>query len=178
MKKFIHLLRENLVVVSMITIMFLIAVGAVFTWLNKRKIKETTELRAQAEEVKERLDMIFSVSLRQIDLGLRGYALTKNDQLLSPMNNGIIASGSNLRKLDSLLRVQQLDTSIVKFERIRKGVTDYIAFSREMKKVAEQDSMRQFVEMLKQDKGYDLWVLFAPFNASHVAYENEVIQKA
>src|SRR5689334_1638458 len=141
MKKLIHLLRENLVMVSMVTIMFLIAIGAVFTWINKRKIKETTELRAQAEEVKERLDMIFSVSLRQIDLGLRGYALTKNDQLLNPMNNGILAGASNLHKIDSLLRVQQLDTSLVKFERIQKGVLDYVAFSKEMKKVAEQDSM-------------------------------------
>jgi PAS domain S-box-containing protein len=164
--------------VSMITVMFLIVVGATLTWLNKRKIKETTELKSQAEEVKGRLDMIFSVSLRQIDLGLRGYALTKNDQLLNPMNIGIVAGTSNLNKIDSLLRVQKLDTSIVKFERIRKGVLDYIAFSKEMKKVAEQDSMKQFVAMLKQDKGYDLWVLFAPFNAAHVAYENTVIQKA
>ncbi len=178
MKKLIHLVRENLVVVSMVTIMFLIAIGATFTWLNKRKIKETTQLKAQAEELKERLDMIFSVSLRQIDLGLRGYALTKNEQILNPMNNGILANGSNLRKIDSLLRVQKLDTSLVKFEKIRNGVQDYIAFSLLMKKEAEQDSMKQFIAMLKQDKGYDLWVLFAPFNASHVAYEDAVIQKA
>src|SRR6478736_321916 len=150
MKKFIHLLRENLVVVSMITIMFLIAVGAVFTWLNKRKIKETTELRAQAEEVKERLDMIFSVSLRQIDLGLRGYALTKNDQLLSPMMTGIAANEINLNKIDSLLKLQKLDTSVTRFERIKRGVDDYIEFSKLMKKEAERDSIGNFVEMLKK----------------------------
>src|SRR5712671_2432113 len=121
MKKLIHLLRENLVMVSMITVMFLIVIGATLTWLNKIKVKETIELRAQAEEVKERLDMIFSVSLRQIDLGLRGYALTKNEQLLNPMNNGILANKSNLRKIDSLLRVQKLDTSLIKFEKIRNG---------------------------------------------------------
>ena len=162
----------------MVTIMFLITVGAIFTWVNKRKIKETTELRAQAEEVKERLDMIFGAHLRLIDLGLRGYALTKNEQILNPMNSGISGNAINLRKIDSLLRVQKLDTSLLKFERIKKGVLDYIAFSQLMKKEAEQDSMKQFVAMLKQDKGYDLWLLFAPFNASHIAYEDAIIKKA
>src|SRR6187431_1708909 len=125
MKKLNTIFKENLVTVSMVTIMILIGLGATFTWLNKRKITETSQLKLQAEEVKQRLDMIFSVSLRQIDLGLRGYALTKDDQLLTPVRNGIVANESNLRILDRLLRVQKLDTSLIKFERIKKGISDY-----------------------------------------------------
>ena len=178
MKLLTKIFKENRVLVSMITIMILIATGATLTWLNKNKIKETTEIELQAQEVKNRLDMIFSVSLRQIDLGLRGYALTKDEQLLDPFNNGIIANESNLSKLDSLLKIQGLDTSLVKFDKIKKGVSDYIEFSKVMKNEAELDSMKQFVAMLKQDKGYDLWRLFEPFNSSHIAFEDSVIKKA
>jgi hypothetical protein len=178
MKKSIQLFKENLVVISMSLVMFLILLGATLTWLNKRKIVETTQLKLQAQEVKQRLDMIFTVTLRQIDLGLRGYALTKNVQLLNPLEKGIIGNVTNLRKLDSLLGAQKLDTSLVKFDKIKKGVAEYIEFSMLMKKEAERDSMKTFVKMLNADKGYDLWVLFAPFSASHIAYEDALIVKA
>lgn len=178
MKKLSRLVSENIVMISMLTVMILIVVGATFTWLNKRKIVETTRVKLQAEEVKQRLDFIFNVSLQKIDLGLRGYALTKNDQLLSPLVTGISDNEINLRKLDSLLRIQKLDTSLVKFDKIKIGIADYIEFSMMMKKEAERDGLGEFVNMLEKDKGYDLWVLFAPFRASHMLYEDSLIAKA
>jgi CHASE3 domain sensor protein len=178
MDKLRKAISENLVTISMLVVMILIVLATGFAWLNKREIVETNIIKSQAEEVKERLDNIFSVTLRQIDLGLRGYALTKNEQLLNPMLTGIASNVTNLKKIDSLLKIQKLDTSLAKFEKIKKGVTEYIEFSMEMKKKAEIDSMNEFVAMLKKDKGYDLWVLFAPFQANHQAYENTVITKA
>lgn len=178
MKKIWVIVRENLVTVSMVAVMILIVLGTAFTWLNKRKIVETTQLKMQAEEVKQRLDMIFSVTLRQIDLGLRGYALTKNEQLLSPMMTGIASNETNLRKLDSIFKIQKLDTSLIKFERIKNGITEYINFSMQMKKKAEIDSMNDFVAMLEKDKGYDLWNLFSPFLNNHTTFENALIAKA
>jgi PAS domain S-box-containing protein len=167
-----------MVVVSMITIIVLILLSTLFTWLNKREIVKTTQLKLQAEEVKQRLDMVFTTTLRQIDLGLRGYALTKNVQLLDPLNSGIKGNEKNLLKLDSLLRVQKLDTSLAKFGLIKKGVADYIEFSLLMKKEAERDSMKTFVAMLNEDKGYDLWKIFGPFTKSHTAYEDVLIKQA
>jgi hypothetical protein len=172
------LFRENVVAISMVMVMSLILIGATLTWLNKQKIVETTHLKLQAEEVKQRLDMIFGVALRKIDLGIRGYALTKNVQLLNPMVTGIKENETNLRKLDSLLRIQKLDTSLLKFNTIRKGIEDYIEFSKVMKKEVERDSMNTFVKMLNKDIGYDLWRLFEPFSKSHLAYEDALITKA
>ena len=178
MRKISAIVKENLLTISMAAVMILIVLGTAFTWLNKREIIETTIIKSQAEEVKQRLDMIFSVTLRQIDLGLRGYALTKNDQLLSPMMTAMAANEANLTKLDSLLKLQKLDTSVTRFERIKRGVDDYIEYSKLMKNEAERDSIGRFVKMLEKDKGYDLWVLFSPFSASHISYENALIEKA
>src|SRR5688572_1582089 len=178
MKTLNRLFKENLVTVSMVTLIVLIILGAAFTWMNKRKIIETTQLKMQAEEVKQRLDMIFSVTLRQIDMALRGYALTKNEGILEPMLSAIRANEINLNKLDSLLRVQKLDTSLVSFEKIRKSIDDYVAFSNLMKAEAERDSLKVFVRMLNQDRGKDVWNLFAPFLASHLVYEDAQIAKA
>jgi len=162
----------------MITLMILIVLGATFTWLNKNVILETTRQKAQAEEVKRHLTFVFDVTTMKIDLGLRGFALTKNSQLLIPFTGAIHNNEVNLRELDSLLTIQKLDTSIVKLGKIKEGITEFINYSIKMKEEVERDSLRTFVEMLNKDKGYELWRMYEPFLYSHLAYEDSVINKA
>jgi CHASE3 domain sensor protein len=178
MKKSKSFFRENIVVVSMVTIMVLILLSTLLTWFNKRKIVETAQIKHQAELMKEHVEFIFNSTMRHIDLGLRGFALTKNDQLLYPFRIGLRDNKENLDKIDSLLKVQKLDTSIVKFQRIRQGLDDYIAYSLEMKKEVENDNLPKFMEMLNKDKGFDLWQMFAPFRAGVLNYEDSLILKA
>jgi len=47
-----------------------------------------------------------------------------------------------------------------------------------MKAAVEHDNTSEFVNLLNQDKGYDLWVLFSPFNDSILKYEDVMIAKA
>jgi hypothetical protein len=178
MKNSVRVIKENLVVFSMVAIMILIVMGVILTWLNKRKIAETTKIKIQAELMKTEVDFIFSSTLRHIDLGLRGYALTKNNQHLYPFRIGIRDNQPNLRKIDSLLKLQKLDTAILRFERIKRGIADYIDYSLSMKKEVENDSLPKFVEMLNKDKGFDLWQMFSPFRTGIMNYEDSLILKA
>ncbi len=124
------------------------------------------------------MSYIFREHLRGMDLGLRGYALTKNKQVLSPYENALVGNTNNLRNLDSLFKVQKLDTALAHFEKIKQGINDYVEVTKAMKAAVERDSIKQFVNLLNQDKGYDLWVLFSPFNDSIVKYEDVLIAKA
>ncbi|HCW07478.1 MAG TPA: hypothetical protein DGG95_08965, partial [Cytophagales bacterium] len=171
-------IKEKLVILNMLIIMGLIVLATIFTWYNKTRIIETTQRKLQAEEVKMRLDLIFREHLRGMDLGLRGYALTKSKQVLSPYETSLAGNATNLRHLDSLLRIQKLDTALGRFEKIKAGIESYIEITRQMKAAVERDSIQQFVRILNQDKGYDLWVLFSPFNNSISKYEDQQIAKA
>src|SRR5258706_5614600 len=171
-------IKDKLVTFSMLIIMILIVLATIFTWLNKRRILETISIKEQGELVKERLGYIFRESLRGMDLGLRGYALTKNKQLLSPYESSMAGNITNLRNLDSLFKVQKLDTALARFEKIKTGIDDYVEVTKKMKAAVERDSIKEFVRLLNQDKGYDLWVLFSPFNDGIVKYEDAQISKA
>src|SRR5260221_1468345 len=171
-------IKDKLVTFSMLIIMILIVLATIFTWLNKQRILETITIKEQGELVKERLGYIFRESLRGMDLGLRGYALTKNKQLLSPYESSLAGNITNLRNLDSLFRVQKLDTALTRFEKIKAGIADYVEGTKKMKTAVDRDRIKEFVRLLNQDKGFDLWTLFSPFNNSIVKYEDAQISKA
>ncbi|MFM7487993.1 MAG: CHASE3 domain-containing protein, partial [Cytophagales bacterium] len=116
--------------------------------------------------------------MRRIDLGLRGYALTKNKQLLEPYDGAIKDNFNNLKKLDSLFVVQKLDTTRLQFVKIKQGIEDYITTSKQMKALAEAGNIDEFVRILNEDKGYDLWLLFKPFYESTLKYEDALVKKA
>ncbi len=174
----LNFIKEKLVIVSMIIIMALIVLATTFTWLNKKRIIETTSVKVQAETVKTDIGNIFREYLRGMDLGLRGYALTKNKQVLSPYENALTANARNLRNLDSLFKLQKLDTVSARFEKIKEGIEKYVETTKAMKAAVERDSIKEFVRLLNQDKGYDLWVLFSPFNDRIIKYEDAIISKA
>ncbi len=171
-------IQDKLVTISMLVVMILIVLATTFTWLNKKRIVETTLLKGQAELVKTRMGNIFREYLRGMDLGLRGYALTKNKQVLSPYENALTGNATNLRNLDSLFRVQKLDTTLARFEKIKEGINKYVEVTKAMKAAVESDNTAEFVNLLNQDKGYDLWVLFSPFNDRIIKYEDVLIAKA
>jgi PAS domain S-box-containing protein len=175
---FQKVIKDKLVTISMLIVMILVILATTFTWLNKKRIVETTIIKAQAEMVKTSLGYIFREYLRGMDLGLRGYALTKNKQVLSPYENALTGNATNLRNLDSLFRVQKLDTALARFEKIKEGINNYVEVTKAMKAAVERDSINEFVRLLNQDKGYDLWVLFSPFNNSILKYEDVLIAKA
>ncbi|MFM7856857.1 MAG: hypothetical protein ACKO96_34260, partial [Flammeovirgaceae bacterium] len=79
-----NVLSKNFVPIALITIIALIFINIGLSMYNRSVMISNNELKSQTEEVKLRLNNIFENILRRIDLGLRGYALTKNKQLLDP----------------------------------------------------------------------------------------------
>src|SRR6185436_3380394 len=100
------------IVVYMFILGFLIFIATLLAWYNKSELVNTAKVKAEAEQVKYLLGGIFERTLRSIDLGIRGYALTKNEQLLNPYNGAVREHPINLLKIDSLLIIQKLDTSV------------------------------------------------------------------
>jgi CHASE3 domain sensor protein/putative methionine-R-sulfoxide reductase with GAF domain len=178
MNQFIQYLREKLITVYMIFLGLLIFISAMLTLYNKQELVATAKIKAEAEQVKYLLGGIFERTLRSIDLGIRGYALTKNNQLLSPYDGAVREHPNNVRKIDSLLNLQKLDTSVTAFAKIKLELNNYIDVAAKMKSEITNGNQEEFLRLLNQDKGYDAWVAFAPFYRSISAYEDNLIVKA
>src|SRR5690606_40979564 len=82
----IRYIRGNFFNATLFVIILLVVGSFAFTVYNRQVMIHNTELKHETEAVKENFNFIFSNTLQLIDLGLRGYVLTGNEQLLSPYN--------------------------------------------------------------------------------------------
>jgi CHASE3 domain sensor protein len=171
-------IKENFITVSLSVLIVLIMLSLVLTIYNRQVMIDNYTLKKQTEEVKTRWSAIFESHLRRMDLGLRGYALTKNTGVLSPYNDGIRDTKPNLDKIDSLLVVQHLDTLRDDFKEIRNKVTEFIEYSQKMKRKVDNDSLEAFVTMLNADKGLEVWLAFSPSFTAINTYEDQLVEKA
>ena len=174
----IHYIRGNFFNATLFVIILLVVGSFAFTVYNRQVMIRNIELKHETEAVKQNFDFIFSNTLRLIDLGLRGYVLTGSEQLLSPYNSAMQGNDQNLWRIDSLLRKQNLDTTIEQFAGFKKELYAYLDHCRTMKEVAQRGDTEEFVRMLEMDKGYDLWLTFEPILRSVIAHEDKLVAES
>jgi CHASE3 domain sensor protein len=73
---------------------------------NKRTIERNSALQQQAELVKELTQEILSGTMHGLDIGLRGFALTKEESMLVPYKQAIEKNGVIFSQLQSILNQQ------------------------------------------------------------------------
>lgn len=174
MKKFFI---EKWFVIAVTAIAIALVVNTIVSVSNSYIIEKNAILEKQVEFVKNRTERIMSDIMHQLDLGMRGYALTKDQQLLIPLaevgrNNTLIFS-----ELEDVLKKQNYP-DLPRFYALKLGVESYIKFTKEMVRLVEEDNIAEFAAKLKRDKGYDVWTKYAEFSTSLFAYENELNNKA
>ncbi len=163
--------------IGLITVLMIIS--SVSSWYNKQEMLRTADLKQKSEAMKRNLDDVFNHHIRRMDVGLRGYALTRQETMLPPYTNGRNDLLLSLDKIDNLLRDgNHPDSTSKHFQQIRTAVEAYAKASETMRHLVETEQMAAFMDLLKEDKGFDLWKVYEPFLTAQTAYENQQIQKA
>src|SRR5687768_11600435 len=119
-------IKGDFITLSLTILMVLIVFNAGLIFYNRYVMIENNLLQAQTEVVRRHWNSIFDSNLRRMDLGLRGYALTRNPQLLDPYRTGARDMPITLKNIDSLLTVQNLDTMRDAFTSFSAKVNDYL----------------------------------------------------
>jgi CHASE3 domain sensor protein len=144
---------------------------------NNYVIEENHALQQQTQRVRSLTQDILSTTMHGLDLGVRGYALTKDNNMLRPYEEALQSTPSIFRRLDSLLQKQGYEGR-GELTAVNDEVRKYIKSSQDMIVMAQRDSMRQFIEMLRQDKGYDVWKKYDAFSNPLFAREDELNKRA
>ncbi len=174
----IEKVKEHFINVSLTVLMVLLVLNAGLIFYNRSVMIENNLLQKQTEEVRKNWTNVFESDLRRMDLGLRGFALTKNPQILGPYYSGVKDLPVTLRRIDSLLEVQKIDTLREKFANFSPKVKNYLGYAAEMLAYAEKDSIKDFVRLLNQDKGYDLWQAYSPMYFNILKYQDTLLDEA
>ncbi|MGC3943118.1 MAG: CHASE3 domain-containing protein [Chryseolinea sp.] len=144
---------------------------------NNYVIEENHALQQQTQRIRSLTQNILSTTMHGLDLGVRGYALTKDNNMLRPYEEAIQTTPAIFRRLDSLLQKQEYENRS-ELTAVDEEVRKYIKSSQEMIGMAQRDSMRQFTDMLRQDKGYDVWKKYSAFSTPLFAREDELNKQA
>lgn len=163
-------LKKNLIKVLLILLITLLLFNCVLTFLNGDAIVRNNALREQSEQVKKGTERIIADIVHGADLAVRGYALTKNDQLAEPLKIATYFKDSVFLGLKRQFAAQNYDSA--NLDEIEKAVEDYLVLSNEMIELARQDSMKKFIAILNEDPGYDLWKKYMAFREPLFAYED------
>jgi CHASE3 domain sensor protein len=169
-------LKKNLIKVLLISLIALLLINCVLTFLNGNTIVKNNALREQSEHVKKNTERIIGDIVHGADLAVRGYALTKNDQLAEPLRIATYYKDSVFLGLKRQFAAQNYDTA--NLDEIKEAVEDYLVLSNEMIALARQDSMKQFITILNEDRGYDLWKKYMAFREPLFAYEDTLNKEA
>jgi hypothetical protein len=170
MKRF-TLIKKHSIALSVGLILILLIVNATLTFRNKIVIKNAdVEMRA-CDEIKIQCGQLVGELLHNLDLGIRGYAVTKSDTLFGPAAGAVEAIDDRFNNIKRQLEVQDYD--IAPLEELRKAYHDYADFILEMKHQAEIDSIHTFSKMLKQNKGQTVFMRWADVCLKIFSFEDD-----
>lgn len=170
--------KEGFITVSLTILTILICINAGLIYYNKLVMEKNNTLQKQVDAVKTNWSAVFESNLRRMDLGLRGYALTRNAGVLSPYRDGMRDMPRTLKNIDSLLVLQGLDSIKMQFDLFKPKVQEFIDYSAKMKEFAEAGDLETFVKMLNEDKGFSLWQAFSPMITAVNRYEDRLVEQA
>ena len=144
---------------------------------NNYIIQNNNILQKQSEMVHQLTQDILSSTMHGLDLGVRGFGLTKEPGMLNPYDKAIKNSEKIFFQLDSLLEIQHYN-SRSKLKEVETEVHEYIDFSKQLISMAEIDSMNTFIAMLKEDRGLGVWKKYDGFSKPLLVYETNLNNQA
>ena len=175
MSQLIRFFKKNIIHLVVVVILILMLITSIFAFRNQRIMNETTAQVSEAELALSKCSELIRW-LNLMDLGVRGYALAKTDQLLDPFNIAMKGSPADMDTIRMIMEKQKFPTA--NFEKYITAVHDYANFCRQMVALAKADSMMQFKQLMAEDRGFQVWTTYLGFATDFVNHERALKQQA
>lgn len=174
--KSMRTISKGLILAAITTITSLLVVNFFLTSRNNRIIEENRQLQSQAEKVKVTVSQFAIVIIHNVDLGLRSYALFRNEKYLYPLR---IAG----RDKDSIMQIVEyalLDRNypMSEFYQLRDSINSYVTLNMKLLNLFDKGEMDEFFRLADQDKGYHLWLQYEALAGKINRFEDQVMSSA
>lgn len=155
MKKLIErYLGKNIIVSAISVIGTLLVINIVLMYQNKETIVTNNAIREESDTMIKDIDKLITF-LNNIDLGVRAYGLSKNEELLVPTSNSINYLWPHFESVEKRLMNEGYDVSGIK--ELQKVYREYVDFNMKMIDMANLDSTEVFKNMMLEDRGMAVW---------------------
>ena len=169
-------LSKNLIRIAIAFITTLLIANFYVTTRNNRIIEENRQLQHQAEQVKVTVSQFAIIIIHNLDLGLRSYALFKDEKYLYPL---YVAN----RDKDSIMQVVEhalIDQKypLAEFYQLRDSINSYAALNNKLLALFRAGNLEDFFWLADQDKGYQLWLQYESLARKINQFEDEITSRA
>jgi CHASE3 domain sensor protein len=152
-------------------------ISAALALRNNAVIEQNHTIISQTDLVRKNTQAILTQTMHGLDLGVRGYGLTQDENLLIPYKEAVQTSAQIFHRIDSLLALQNYPKRNDAYK-VMTEVKQYIELSNDMIAKAKAGDMEQFVALLKEDRGYQVWATYSKFSTELFQFEDELAAKS
>lgn len=174
--KIVSFLREKSVIAVVTIVSLLLIINAVLVYHNKNIMVRNAAIIHKSDHITTLVDQLLSVMLHNLEMGIRGYGVTKDEALFSPALDAINVKDARFDAIKMELDSQQYNTAPL--EDLRNAYSDYMDFVMEMKKMVDLDSTQRVKEMMKEDRGLQVFLKWWDTGRKIQQYESEVKAQA
>ncbi|MGC3945967.1 MAG: HAMP domain-containing sensor histidine kinase [Chryseolinea sp.] len=159
------MLRTNFLYLVVILIGGLLLADIFLTHYNNKTLKQSRETRSEIARVRRYYDQVGKVIIHSLDIGLRGYAIIREERFATPMNNAFVWRDSIYQNLDVAL--EKLHFQSPDYPAFKDSVDSYTEFCFGLKGMLTAGDTAGFRRNFTTDRGATLW-------ASYLALETKI----
>ena len=139
----------------------LILSNTIVTWYSSRQITISNQKKQSILQLRAAIDDIESTLLRGVDLGVRGYGITRSKQLLGPYSSTILLTDTVFK--DIYLHSAGFDIDMNEVRRIEEMIHDYNDYITYLVSLIDDNKLNEFRDELYLDKGLGVWTEYNEF---------------
>lgn len=169
-------IKKNALWIAILAIVGLMLTSTGLTIYSSKNIDKNTILLNKIEELKKQTLNILTGTMHGLDLGVRGFAVLKQEGLLNPYERAINENEDLFNKLYKLHAYLHYPTDGL--DSVKTEVDNYISISKQMVAFVRIDSIRSVQEILKEDKGYIVWKQYESYRSKLFAHLDKLEREA
>ena len=161
---------------AIIATVILVGCSSLLSFYVRIQVDQFNQVKDQVAEAKRRIVFI-STYIHLIDMGVRGYLLVPDEQMLLPYEEGYAMSLPNIDTLGMILESQNYP-NLEANQTTRRVLAEYREIVAGMIRLAKTGQTDQALEILKSDPGYDAWMAYRDHLHDTEAFEDALYQEA
>jgi CHASE3 domain sensor protein len=184
--KFINLITRHALISSAILLLVLVVANTILAVLNHFALQKKDMVSIQKTEVIDLTKQVWEQVVRNVDIGMRGYALVRNDSLtteaevanlLGPMKSG----ASDLERIIDNMKASTKKQDFPNPEAIDtmyNAAKDFIMLCEGMVTLIRNNEMDKFRAILRTDPGKNTWDRYSPASQTIQNFERNLDEQA
>lgn len=164
--------RKNIIYFVVILIGALLLTDILLTKHNNKIIRNNKDLQVQTEIIKRYHDQIGRVIIHSLDIGLRGFAIIKEERFAVPMENAHQWSDSIFTSVE--IPLKKLNYDLTGFYALRDSVKAYTDYCFYLRQLLVENKRDEFLKLFSMDSGAGLWGHYIESEEKILAFTDEI----